>query len=131
MKKTNKEFDTTITLEKDILLVNADGSYSLDKAKNLFKKSIDSALLHNKAKIVIDVTNVTGDIPFLDRFDFSAFLANYTHEHAMDKVERIAVTGHEPIVHNERFGELVAVNRGLNLKVFTSMKEAVIWLNKK
>jgi hypothetical protein len=41
---------------------------------------------------------------------------------------RFAYVGSQPLVEPQRFGETVAVNRGINLKVFTEMKEALAWL---
>ena len=126
MKSTNEQFDTVVTVEEDILFINATGIYSLTNAKDLFKLSIDSALLYSKSKILIDVTGVSGTIPFLDRFEFSEFLSQYKARH--DLKRKIAVAGQEPIVDKGRFGENVAVNRGANVRVFTDMKEALIWL---
>ena len=131
MENTDSHFDIKITVEKDFVSIFASGDYSLLKAKDLFKLSIDSALLHNKSKILIDVTNITGTIPFLDRFEYSEFFAKYRAEHALTKINKTAVVGQEPIVHKDRFGETVAVNRGANVRVFTGMNKALIWLSKK
>jgi hypothetical protein len=120
---------TEIILEEGFIRIIAIGHYSLQNANNLFKLSIDSAMLHGKRNVLVDVTKVEGNIPFFDRFQFAEFLANYKAEHALTEVDRIAVVGEEPIVHSNRFGETVAVNRGVNLRVFTDMGEALAWLN--
>jgi hypothetical protein len=131
MENTDSLFDIKISVQNDFLLIFAGGNYSLLKAKNLFKLAIDNALLHNKSKILIDVTDVVGNISFIDRFEYSEFLAKYRAEHALTKVNRIAVVGQEPIVHKNKFGETIAVNRGTDVRVFTDMGKASIWLNKK
>lgn len=41
---------------------------------------------------------------------------------------RIAFVGREPFLDPERFGETVAVNRGLNVRVFTDEVAALTWL---
>jgi hypothetical protein len=41
---------------------------------------------------------------------------------------RLAVLGHEPYVHPQRFGEIVAANRGAIARVFTDEAEALKWL---
>ncbi|MEX0733897.1 MAG: hypothetical protein WD944_05995 [Steroidobacteraceae bacterium] len=41
---------------------------------------------------------------------------------------RDAVLGHEPIIHRERFSEIVATNRGAAARVFTDENEALEWL---
>ena len=130
MEQTNTQFDLIITAEENFLSVTARGKYSLLKANNLFKTAIDECIKHNKNKIFIDVTDIDGSIPFIERLEFSEFLANYRINNALGKVNSIAVLGHEPVVHKERFGETVAVNRGVNVRVFTDSTQASIWLYK-
>ena len=130
MENRNSQFDIKITLEEEFLLISASGNYSLLKANNLFKLAIDNGLSHNKSKILIDINHITGSIPLFDRFQYAEFLSKYRTKHALGKVKRIAVVGKEPIVDKERFGETVATNRGVNVRVFTDMSEASIWINK-
>ena len=42
---------------------------------------------------------------------------------------RFAFLGNYPIIDPGRFGETVAINRGLTLKVATDYKEALDWLS--
>jgi len=128
MENSGLPFNITVKLEDNFVLLLASGKYSLLNANNLFQISIDSALSNNKSKILIDVTDVTGNIPFFDRFQFSEFFAEYKAKHAFREVNKIAVVGQEPIVHDGKFGETVAVNRGLNVRVYTNMNEAMAWL---
>ena len=130
MENTDSHFGITTIVEEDFVRIVATGNYSLLKANHLFSHSIEYALLFKRAKILIDVTRITGNIPFFDRFEYSAFLAKYKREHALTKVGKIAVVGHEPIVDKDKFGETVAVNRGANVRVFTDMDNASAWLNK-
>jgi hypothetical protein len=129
MENSDSQFDIKITIKEDFILISGNGNYSFLKAKDLFKLAIDKALIHDKSKVLIDVTNITGIIPFFDRFQYSEFLASYRGEHALTKVHKIAVVGKEPIVHKDKFGETVAVNRGAYVRVFTDMSKASIWLN--
>lgn len=129
MENIDPHFEITTDVESDYVLLSARGKYSLLKANNLFKLAIDSCLLHDKCKILIDVTNITGSIPFFDRFQFSEYLANYKIERALTKLHKIAVVGLEPIIDKDKFGETVAVNRGTNGRVFTDMSKALTWLN--
>ena len=127
-ENTVPDITITITIEENFIVLFASGNYPLSNANYLFKHSIDSALLHNKRKILIDVRNIKGTIPFIDRFQFAENLANYKAEHALAKVNKIAVVGYEPIIHKDKFGETVAVNRGVNARTFTEMSNALIWL---
>ena len=130
MEEKETQFEINIIDEEDFVSVTAIGEYSLAKANHLFKIAIDQGVLHSKRKIFIDIRNIIGSIPFMDRFKFSEFLANYRLNNASGKVNSIAVLGLEPIVHNERFGETVAVNRGTNVRVFTDQEEAFNWFNR-
>ena len=123
------QFDVETRVEENFLVIYTTGNYSLSKANNLFRLAIDHSLLHNKSKILIDVTSITGSIPFFDRFDYAEFLSDYKIKHALGKIHRIAVVGKEPIVDNRRFGETVAINRGINVQVFTDMPMALTWIN--
>ena len=131
MEHTNPQFDIKMVIEENFLLVIASGIYSLIKANNLFKFAIDNGVSQNKSNILIDVINISGSIPFFDRFKYSEFLANYVGMNAATKIIRVAVAGQEPIVHKEKFGETAAVNRGANVRVFTDMNKALIWVNEK
>ena len=131
MQKTNSQFDIEINVEDDFLLISARGNYSLSNANNLLKLAIDNVLSHNKSKILIDIIDITGSIPSFDRFQYSESLCDYIRKHALGKVNKIAVVGKEPIVDKERFGEIVAKNRGVNVRVFTDMSQASIWINDK
>jgi hypothetical protein len=41
---------------------------------------------------------------------------------------KIALVGREDQMFTDNFVENVAINRGINLKIFTDVDEAVIWL---
>jgi hypothetical protein len=41
---------------------------------------------------------------------------------------RVALLGHEPLIHPERFGEIVAARRGAVIRTFTDEDGALRWL---
>ena len=55
------------------------------------------------------------------------YVAVLNIEH-IGKINKIAVVGKEPLIHKDRFGELVGTNRGANIKGFTDIDEAKSWL---
>lgn len=128
MESQSSQFEIRIIVLDDYVNIVASGSYSLLKANNLFKLSIDNGNANRKSKLLIDVIGVEGHIPVFERFQFSEFLASYRAKHHIGLVDKIAVVGYEPIVHNGRFGETVAVNRGANVRVFTDQDSASRWL---
>jgi hypothetical protein len=77
--------------------------------------------------LLIDVREVSGRVPtILDRFEFGMRIAK--HYLASEPRTRLAVLGHEPMIHPDRFGELVARNRGADARVFTDEAQALDWL---
>lgn len=61
----------------------------------------------------------------------------FSQESALDAYERaftlaarirFALLGHEPMIHPERFGEIVATTRGADGRVFTNEASALEWL---
>lgn len=129
MENTDANFNVETVEGANFITLIAGGIYSLERAIHLCKLSIDSCLLYNKKKILVDITKVTGNVPFFERFQYAEALAQYKAKHALTEVSKIALLGKEPLVDKKRFGETVAVNRGVNIKVFTELNDALIWLN--
>jgi hypothetical protein len=96
--------DVDISVETDYVCLCCTGTYSLSEVKRLYQSAIDAALEHHKSK----AEQIVG--------------------RAFGKIGRFAVVGQEPLIDEERFGETVAVNRGINAKATTSLDEAISWL---
>jgi len=125
---TTMSFEIETKIESDYLHLQVMGYYSLAEAIRMFKYSVDTALEHKKSKILIDVKGVEGSISAMERFEMSEFLVGYTKEQNFINIGQIAVIGNEPQIDKDRFGETVAVNRGLNVKAFTNWSDAIKWL---
>lgn len=119
-----------ITVEPGHVCLLCTGTYSLPEAQRVCQSAVDAALWYDKAKVLIDVNGVIGNISTLDRYTNSVFLAEQVVGRACGRIHRISVAGHIPLIDEDRFGETVAVNRGVNAKVFTSLEEAIAWLSR-
>jgi hypothetical protein len=75
-------------------------------------------------KLLVDISE-TSQVPLTaaDRFELSTALAE-----TWDRSIRIAVVARPDQMDKDRFGELVARNRGLVVKGWTSEEEALAWL---
>lgn len=129
MENKDVNFEVETIEHDDHMSLIATGDYSLVRAINLCKMSIDVCLQYNKKKVLVDITHVIGNVPFFDRFQYAEALAQYKAKHALSEVSKIALVGLEPVIDKNRFGETVAVNRGVNIKVFTELGEALAWIN--
>ncbi len=80
--------------------------------------------------MVFDGRRLKGKPQDLERFLYGEFAAKETmrvvKEHGF--VPRFAYVIHEPVRDPGQFGETVAVNRGMDMKVFENMEDAFEWL---
>jgi hypothetical protein len=103
------------------------GRYSRAEAFRVGSQAFRAAAEAGRRSALLDVRDVEGRIPsILDRFDFGVHIAARHFEHA-PRI-RLALLGHEPMIHPDRFGEIVARNRGADARVFTLESEALDWL---
>ncbi len=102
----------------DHLRVDCTGSFSLDAAL---------AADAGRDALLIDARNVSGREPSLaERYEVAVRIADL--QAAQAPRIRLSVFGHEPLIHRERFGEIVAANRGALARVFTDERAALAWL---
>jgi SpoIIAA-like len=117
--------------EDEYVCLRCSGSLTIDELKKLYSQAIDAALEHKRSDILIDGREVTGDLSTFERYESSEFLAKEIRQRALGKIRKIAVCAKEPPVDPKRFGETIAVNRGINAKVTTDLNEAIAWLLQK
>jgi len=87
---------------------------------------------YKPSKILTDFLSVTGTLSTMDRFNLSTLFAmKYLKGRMTGRIpkSRLAFLGKYPLVDPKRFGETVAINRGINVKVFTDKAEALAWLS--
>ncbi|HEV8398412.1 MAG TPA: hypothetical protein VGQ18_01115 [Gemmatimonadales bacterium] len=117
--------ETRIEQTPEWLLVHARGVFALAWFKQLIQQAIAAAQtsVPPARAMLLDLREVTGArMSDMDRYDLGVLAAR-------DSVGApIAMVGPETLVDPRRFGEVVARNRGLNVRVFTDMDEATAWL---
>jgi hypothetical protein len=105
----------------------ASGVFALEDALRLFEQVFALASKAGLDAALIDARGLGGPEPTLtERYTLAVrtaeLQATYTPR------IRLAVLGHEPMIHPERFGEIVATRRGAVLRVFTDEIQALDWL---
>ena len=109
------------------LQLDCTGVFSQEDSLALFTRAFALAAEHGRDAVLIDARGVMPPEPTLmQRFDLAVHLAG-AHLRQIPRV-RLAVLGNEPIIHPERFAEIVATNRGANVKAFTDEQMALDWL---
>jgi hypothetical protein len=116
-----------VRLHPEHLEVVCSGPYSRGEAFRVGELAYREAGAAGRRSVLVDVRSVKGRVPTIfDRFDIGMHIAS---QHFGQQIRvRLAILGHEPMIHPERFGELVARNRGADARVFTVPAEALKWL---
>jgi len=116
-----------VSVHADHVALRCVGKYSRAEAFRVSDQAFREAAAAGKRSALIDVRAVTGSVPsILDRFDIGVRIAARHHEQR-PRV-RLALLGHEPMIRPDRFGEIVARNRGADARVFTVEADALEWL---
>ncbi len=117
--------ETRIELTPEWLFVHARGVFDLAWFKQLIQQAIAAAQasVPPARAMLLDLREITGArMSDMDRYDVGVMAARESVG------APIALVGSEALVDARRFGEVVARNRGLNVRVFTDMDEATAWL---
>ena len=111
----------------DYALVVCSGRFSIEAMLRVFEEAFEFARASDRVAVLIDGRNVTGREPTLaERYEQAVHVADIQ---ARQKPRiRLAILGHEPMIHPERFGEIVATHRGAQARVFTDETGALAWL---
>ena len=116
--------------ESGLLNVVARGEFSLEEAKGVFLEMLGAVAQYRAEKILFDGRNLKGRPEDLERFFYGEFAARETirlvREHGI--APRFGYVIKEPLRDVQRFGETVALNRGMNVKTFETPEEAFQWL---
>ena len=117
--------------DSDLLRVCVTGEFSLEEAKRTFLETMEAIALHRTKRALFDGRTITGNPRTIERFYFGEFAAEASTNHQIrnsSTAPRFAFVLREPVLDPERFGETVAVNRGMLLKVFDNVEDALAWL---
>jgi hypothetical protein len=107
------------------------GTFSLAEAKKCCQLIIQSVVEHQSTRVLIDGRNITGKPTVMERYlygEFKALTVANSSNRSIALSARYAYVLMPPVRDPNRFGETVAVNRGLILKTFESVEEAQQWL---
>jgi hypothetical protein len=120
-------------VKNNFLSVTVSGHFSLSEAKIMYADALECLLKKNVSKLFFDAFRVKGVVTTMDRYYFGEFAAFESLKYIGKGLKKISVSicGEEPIIDPRRFGEIVARNRGLNLKVTTDKNESLQFLGVK
>lgn len=118
--------------ESGLLTVEASGEFSLEEAKRVFLEMLQAVAQYHAESVLIDARNLKGEPSHIERFFYGYFAAAETihliAKYGLSRPPRFAYVMHEPLRDPQRYGETVAVNRGMTVKTFATAEEAYEWL---
>jgi hypothetical protein len=117
--------------EPGFLRVGAMGEFSLKEAKRSFLEMLDAVARYKVKKVLFDGRRITGNPETMERFYYGEFAAKAVIEYSDRGVARttqFAYALEYPVLDPGRFGETVAVNRGMHVKAFDNLEDAIGWL---
>ncbi len=80
----------------------------------------------NISRVLIDLRSMSGGLDTLETYDVAG--RELPRQKAVRRVLKSAILDRPENIERIRFFETVAVNRGLNVKVFADEKKAIQWL---
>ena len=107
------------------------GEFSLEEAKKTFLEMLEAVARHKVKKVLFDGRKLTGEPETMERFYYGEFAAKAVVRFAdrgVSLATQFAYVLEEPVLDARRFGESVAVNRGMFVKTFDNLEDAFGWL---
>lgn len=105
------------------LLVEFFGEFSVDAGKQCIDMMTDACEKNSQSRVLLDCRKMTGNMPVIDRFQVAEYGATKHRQ-----ISRIALLNREEVMLPGNFVENVAVNRFMNMKIFTHFGDAEDWL---
>lgn len=120
-----------IRAEPGLLYVEVAGDFSLEEAERTFREILEAVARHRVEKVLFDGRRLIGNPTTMERFYYGAFVAKSVArlgDSGVSPATQFAYVLTEPILDPRRFGETVAVNRGMFVKAFDNLEDALGWL---
>jgi hypothetical protein len=114
-----------IQLEEIIgyLAVRFTGPGTVEEAWMQFESIAEYCERANKNKLLLDFTEAQAEISLTDRYFFGERAKIFA-----GKTSKVATVGRPEQLDPRKFGEMVAQNRWVNVRVFTNAEDAARWL---
>lgn len=112
--------------EKDVVYVRASGIRSRETVSSIAHEILDACDKHQVDRVLVNVQELTGRLSIFDSFMLVA--------EEFPKLKRRQILKKAALVDNRerrerfRFFELLAHNRGYNLRIFDDADEALEWI---
>jgi hypothetical protein len=113
----------SIIQEEAYIRFDYTGEFSIVMGKQCIDAMVEACSQTQISKALLDCRNMTGEIKM-----FSSFMVAEYGVKMIGIISKTALVAREDQMLSDNFVENVAVNRGVNLKLFTDADEAIDWL---
>jgi hypothetical protein len=117
--------DLRISKKEAYILFDLTGEFNQEAGKKCIDAMVEACSQSQISKALLDCRNMGGEIQILESF----MVAKYGVR-MIGSISKLALVGREDQMFPDNFVENVAVNRGINLKLFTDIEKAIDWLKK-
>jgi|GEM_PF-215119 len=123
--------DSKIVIEKDLMRVVVSGRFDLQSSQRVFLEMLEAVKQHHSKKVLFDGRAISGEPTTMERFHYGEFVAREYVKHASSfrTLPKFAYLLSIPVLDPQRFGENVAVNRGMPARMFDKLENALAWLD--
>jgi hypothetical protein len=119
----------SMTAESELFRAVITGTFSSQAARKNFLEILNAVARHRSEKVLLDGRQLTGEPTAINRFYYGEFVAEAVRKFRISHNEpRFAYVLEPPVLHPLRIGETAAVNRGMNVKAFDNIEDALRWL---
>ncbi len=121
-------YQVNVDIKDDYLLAAVSGTVDTKDYKKLLVDVLFKCIENSNSKLLFDLRAIKGNLTTFQRFTLATYFAKLTRQHPDTAAIQVAVVGFPPLIDPNRFGETVAKNHGVNIKVTNDFDEAVEWL---
>lgn len=121
----------TTHADSGLLYATLSGAFSLEEAQRTFLQILASLEQHKLPKVIVDGRPVTGQPSDAERYLYGEFVAKEVSEQCNRmkwNAPQFAYLLIPPVGDPDRLGENAAVNRGMFVKTFDNLDDALEWL---
>jgi hypothetical protein len=110
--------------EKRFVRVRFTGLWPISEVSPALPKILEECRARKQDLLFIDFSGVENKkVSLAERFRLGKSALGFA-----GKLRRIVVLGRADLIDRQKFGEMVARNRGINIRVFLTVDEATQWL---
>lgn len=117
--------------EPEFLLAVATGHFSTEDARKTFLEILEAVDRYQAKKVLFDGSELVGEPTTMERFYYGDFVASEVSKLVYRRgcsAPKFAYILKPPVLDRRKFGETVAVNRGMVVRTFESREDALTWL---